>query len=111
MFRRRAVPALKEVDKRAYLEVHDGWMAKAGAAIDLVAVAAANLRPINVALGDEIGNDPLGSSLRDPDALGDVPCTAIRVAGDTQQHVAVVGEKNPARPSFPISFVGHGSSI
>src|SRR3954465_8813586 len=66
------------------------------AAVDLVQVAAADLRPGEVAPGDQVGEDPLRGAFSDADALGDVARPAHRVLRDAQHHVSVVAEEDPA---------------
>ena len=43
----------------------------------------------------EVGNDSLHGSLRDPNRLGDVPQTRLRVTRDAEKDLSVVGEEAP----------------
>jgi hypothetical protein len=55
-----------------------------------------------VSVVDQLGDDPLGRSLRDVDRRRDVPHARTRVVSDTEQHEAVVGKKRKrshVRPS------------
>ncbi len=66
--------------------------------IDFIVVAAADPGSRHVAPTHEIGDNRLGGALGDSDLSGDVPAAHSWVAGDTHEHVAVVGEKRPIRP-------------
>jgi hypothetical protein len=90
---------VKDVDKWADLEVTEQGVAKVSVAVDLVAVAATVLGPLEVPVGDQVGNDPLSGTFGDPDSLGDVARPGVGVAGDAEQRVSVVSEKKPARCS------------
>jgi hypothetical protein len=45
----------------------------------------------------ELAHDPLRSALRDADPLGDVAETEIRLGGDGEQDMRVVGQERPGR--------------
>ncbi|HET7048192.1 MAG TPA: hypothetical protein VFI54_08000 [Solirubrobacteraceae bacterium] len=92
----RSVIAVKDVDEWADLEALEEGMTKVASTVDLVAVAAPDLCPLQVSVGDQIRNDPLGGSLGDPDAFGDVARSSGWFAGDEKQHVSVVRENPPA---------------
>jgi hypothetical protein len=64
--------------------------------VDLVAVPSTDPRSHNVALSDEVGDDRLCSALGDADPLRNIAASNFGVCGDTNQHMAVVGEKRPA---------------
>jgi hypothetical protein len=57
-------------------------MAEVAVAVDLIAVAPPDLGPVDVAPGDQVGDDPLGGSFGNSDAFGDVTRAGVRVAGD-----------------------------
>jgi len=44
---------------------------------------------------DEVGDDSLHGSLRDPDHLGNVPQARVRVTRDAEKHLGVVGNETP----------------
>lgn len=92
-----AVGGVQHVEKGADLEVLEGRAAEVAVAVDLVAVAPSDLGSVEVSLGDEIGHDPLGGALGDPDLRCEVTGTAVGVASDAQQDVGVVAEEHPAR--------------
>ena len=50
----------------------------------------------HVALFDQLGEDPVGGALGDPDRGGDVAQPDARVTGDADEDVGVVGQKVPA---------------
>lgn len=64
-------------------------------AVQVVAVAAADLRAIDVSGLDEVGDDSLRRSLGDPDGRGDVSDSRFPVASDAEQYLGVVGEERP----------------
>jgi hypothetical protein len=64
-------------------------------AVDLVAVAPPDLGSLEVALGDQVGDDPLRGSFRDAHLFGDVACAGITVSRDAQQHVRMVAQEDP----------------
>ena len=66
--------------------------------IDLVVVAAADPRPLHVAVLHKISDDRLRRPLGDPYPCGDVSAPNAGIARDADQHVTVVGEERPARP-------------
>src|SRR5947208_3324358 len=88
-FGSRFIIAVEDVDKWADFEIREEGMAKMAVTVDPVAVATPDLGPLDIAPGDQVSDYPLGGSLGDPDALGDVTRARVRVAGDAQQRVAV----------------------
>jgi hypothetical protein len=65
--------------------------------VDPVVVSSSLALAVDVAGFDEVGEDALGGALGDADALGDVSEPGIRVLGDGEQDLGVVGEKRPGR--------------
>lgn len=63
--------------------------------VDLVAVAASLPRTLEISGFNQIGHDPLGRALADPDPLRNVAVADPRIPRDTKQHVGVVGQKRP----------------
>jgi hypothetical protein len=88
-----ATAVAKGIDERAYLEVGEQRMAKLGTRIDLIAIAPTLLRPNEIAVADEIGDDLLRRAFADADAVGDFADPDPGVARDAEQHVAVVLRK------------------
>jgi hypothetical protein len=62
---------------------------------DLVAVAPSLSLPQHVASFDQLGEDPVGAALGDPDRGGDVPQADSRVIGNAAKDVGVVGQEVP----------------
>jgi hypothetical protein len=77
-----SVTAVEDVDKWADFKVLEEGMAEVAVAVDLIAVASPDLGPVDVAPGDQFGDDPLGGSFGNSDAFGDVTRAGVRVAGD-----------------------------
>ena len=63
--------------------------------IDRVAISAADPGGPDVSRVDELGEDPLGGPLGDPDPAGDVPEPDVRVLGEAEQHLRVVRQERP----------------
>lgn len=64
--------------------------------LDDVAVTTPVPLPFDEAGIDQVGEDPLGGADGDTDGIGHVAQPQIRVAGDAQQHLRVVGHELPA---------------
>jgi len=62
---------------------------------DRVGVAAPEPGAVDVAGLDEVGKDPLRRTLRDPDPFGDVTQPHVRVLGEAEQHLGVIGHEGP----------------
>ncbi|ORI19436.1 hypothetical protein BJD99_04405 [Rhodococcus sp. 1163] len=79
---------------------------------DTVGVAPTVPDPVKVAGIHQITHYALGCALGDADVLGHIAYSDVRVAGDTEQRVGVVGEKRPFRhiPSLPGS-AAHRNSV
>lgn len=103
----------EHVQERPDLQVTEEGMAEARVPVDLVTVPAAFLDPHEKPLRDEVGHDLLRSSLPDAHVSCDLAEPDRRVAGDAEQHVAVVREHEPGRPCDARIFYGwllnHGS--
>ena len=65
--------------------------------LDLVAVPPTLSLAQDVALFDELGQDPVGSTLGDAYRSGDVAQADARVMGHTHQDVGVTCQKVPQR--------------
>ena len=63
----------------------------------LVVVAPALALAHQVALVDQLGDDPVGGSLGDADGGRDVAQANAGVASDTDEHMGVIGEEVPPR--------------
>jgi hypothetical protein len=66
-------------------------------AVDGVFVASPDAFPFYVPRVNELGDDPLRGPLRDPDLLGDIAKTYVRILGDAEQHLSVVRQECPCR--------------
>jgi hypothetical protein len=64
--------------------------------LDLVAVPPAMPLAKHVAFFDQLGQDPVGGALGDPDRSGDVAQADARVMSHARKDVSVVGQKVPA---------------
>jgi hypothetical protein len=73
-------------------------MAHRSLAPDHVVVPAADASSLEEAGLGEVGHDPLNCTLGDPDVFGEVAKAHVRIPGDTQQNLSVVGEECPALP-------------
>ena len=62
-------------------------------------VASTDPGALDVAVGDEVGDDRLGRPLGDAHPGGDVTTADLRVGGDADEDVAVVGEERPTLPA------------
>ena len=77
-----------------------GGVAHGDVGSDAVAVSTADPFALYVAGFDQVGDDALGGSLCDSDALGDVTEPRVRVAGEAEKDLGVVGEEPPGLVSF-----------
>ena len=73
------------------------WMAQGGLQPDRVHVAAPDPRPLHVPTINKIGHDPVRSPLTDPDQPGDLRYPNLRVLGNANQHMTVIGQKRPTQ--------------
>ncbi len=78
-------------------------MAKGAAGGDGVAVATPGARSRDIAGLNKVSCDLLRCALRHPHPRGDVSHPDLRITGDGEQNVGVVGEERPPRPAG-----GHG---
>jgi hypothetical protein len=62
---------------------------------DAVMVSAADPFALDVARFDQVGDDALGGSLGDSDALGDVTESRVRVVVEAEKDLGVVREEPP----------------
>lgn len=72
-----------------------GDVAHGDVALDRVCVAAADPLTVDVAGLDEVGEDPLGSALCDPHPFGHIAQAHVRILGETEEHLRVVGDERP----------------
>jgi hypothetical protein len=89
------VVAVEQVEQRTDLVAELGAVAHRHLAVDLVAVAPADSDAVDVARFDEVGEDPLRRPLGDPDFVGDVAQTYLRILSQAQQNLCVVGDERP----------------
>jgi hypothetical protein len=66
-------------------------------AIDRVVISASDALDLHVAGIDELGEDPLGRALGDPNVLGDLAQADIGRLRDAEEDLSVVGEERPGR--------------
>ena len=86
----------QDLEQIAHLALLDQGMAHGTPRHDLVAVASALPFAQHVALFDQLGQDPVGGALRDPNRCGDVAQADARVMSDADEDMGVVGQKVPA---------------
>ncbi len=72
-----------------------GGVAHGDVGVDAVVVATADPLAFDVAGFHEFGDDALGGSFCDPDALGDVTESGVRVLVDAEEDLGVVREEPP----------------
>jgi hypothetical protein len=68
--------------------------------VDPVAVSPAYPLTLDEAAVDQVGEDPLGRTLRDADVFGNVTKPDLGVAGDAEENLGVVGDESPAAHCF-----------
>ena len=61
--------------------------------LDLVDVSPADPLASDVAVVDQLGDDPVGASLRDPHGLGDITQANAGIVRNAEQDLSVVGEE------------------
>ena len=67
--------------------------------IDGVGVAPTDTRPLHIPGADQVVQDRLRRALGDADAIGDLADAHVRLLGDSQQHLPVVGQQEERRGS------------
>jgi hypothetical protein len=72
----------EEIEQPADVLAELGDMAHRLLAVDRVFVAPPDAFPLNVPRVDELGKDPLRRPFGDPDGLGDVAKTYVRILAD-----------------------------
>ena len=72
-----------------------GGVAHGDVGVDAIAVSAADSFAHDVAGFDQVGDDALGGSLGDSDALADITESRVRVAVEAEKDLGVVGEEPP----------------
>ena len=72
-----------------------GGVAHGDVGVDAVAVSTADPFALDVAGFDEVGDDALGGTLGDPNALGDVTEPRVRIADEAEKDLGVVREEPP----------------
>jgi hypothetical protein len=85
----------EHVDQVADLVAELGNVAHRQVAPDRVGVAAACPRALDVAGFDEVGEDPLSRAFGDSDPVGHVAQAHVRVLGEAEEHLRVVGDEGP----------------
>ena len=82
---------IQHFEQRTDREIAKDRVTETAAAIDRVAVTSSDFGAGEVLLGDQLGDDPLGCPFGDPNLLGDVSRSRLRVACDAEKHVRMVG--------------------
>lgn len=90
LFRRR-----QRIEQRFNHEVFFQRMPEWPVSVHLVVVAPADLHVGEITLVLELGDDPLRRPFGDANQSGDVSCQDVGIRGDTEEHVAVIGEEGP----------------
>jgi hypothetical protein len=88
--------ALKEIYERSDLVSALSGMPHRVLAVDLVPISTPHTLSRDETRLDEVGDDPLHRSLRDPDVLRDVAQAHVRVLRDAEQDLGVVRDERPA---------------
>ena len=91
--------ANKELEQIPHLSPPDEGMTEGKLRDDLVPISASLSLAEHVALFDQLGQNPVGGTLGDPDRGADVAQPDARVLGDADQHLGVVREERPCRRS------------
>ena len=91
---------LEEIEELADLVIELRRVAHLALAVQRVTASAPDPLTPHVPALDEVGDDPLDGALGDPDGLGDVAQTRVRVMGDAEQDLRVVGDEAPGFRSF-----------
>lgn len=97
----------EQAEERPDIAVLLVWMAQGDFWMKLILVAAPNAFTREIASIDEVGDDPLGSALGDPDAIGDIAEAHLGIGGDAQEDLGMIGEKGPLFHAIhltPISY-------
>jgi hypothetical protein len=94
--RRRRGSFQQHLEQIADLSLLDERMAQGKLRYDLVTVSSALSLAQHVTLLDELGEDPVGAALGDPDRNRDVPQADARIMGHADKDMGVVGQKVPA---------------
>ena len=86
----------QDLEQIAHLALLDQGMTHRTPRHDLVAIAPAVPFAQHVALLNQLGQDPVGGTLRDANRCGNVAQADARVMSDADEDVGVVGQKVPA---------------
>lgn len=70
-------------------------MAKREVLEDLIVGATALTASPNYTRRFELSKDPVDGTLGDPDGVGDLTDSNVRIPGYTQQHMAVIAQESP----------------
>jgi hypothetical protein len=72
-------------------------MTQRNIAVYFVTIATTFLDAGDIPSIDKVTDDRLGGALGNAHEIGDVPGAEVRIAGEANQNMAVVGEKGPLR--------------
>jgi hypothetical protein len=87
--------ALEEVEEAGDLDSFLCGVAHVCFGVDPVVVSSSLALAVDVASFDEVAEDALGGAFGDSDVVGDVAEPDVRVLGDGEQDLGVVGEECP----------------
>jgi len=85
----------EELEKIADLHSLLRGVAHVHVRVDSVLISSSFARSLDVSGFGEVGEDPLGRALGDPDLRGDISHPDVRGGGDAEEHLSVVGEESP----------------
>ena len=86
----------QDIEQIAHLALLDQGMTHGASRYYLVAIASAVPFAQHVSLLDQLGQDPVGGALGDPNRCGNVAQADARVMSDAGEDMGVVGQKVPA---------------
>jgi len=87
---------LQESQEFADLVAALGGVTHGDVGVDAVVVSTTGPFALHVAGFDQVGDDALGGSLGDSDALADITESRVRVAVEAEKDLGVVGEEPPS---------------
>jgi hypothetical protein len=73
------------------------WVTQRNIAVYFVTITTAFLCAGDVPSIDKVANDRLGGALGNADKFSDVSGAKVRIAGEADQDVTVIGEEGPLR--------------
>jgi hypothetical protein len=83
------------------------WVTQGNIAVDFVAISATFFGAGDVPSFDKVADYRLGRALGNADKIGNISGAQVGIAGETDQDMAVIGEKGPIR----LLYIAHPSSF